>query len=197
MPTFAPKPQTQFEVIPEGAYLARCWRFIHIGTVPDSYQGMPRETNKVRLSWELPTEMKVFREGEPAKPLSIDQEYTLSLGAKANLREVVHGMIGAKLTDDEANSFDVETLVGMPCMIQVVHTKAKNGNTYANVGSVMPLIKGQSVPDPINRPITLTYNNWDQTVFDKLPPFIQNKMKESSEYIMMMGMKQDLNEIPF
>ena len=48
------------EPVPAGVFVARCYKIIHFGTVPDVYMGEQKLTNKLRIDWELPTEMKVF-----------------------------------------------------------------------------------------------------------------------------------------
>ena len=51
-----------FAPIAPGTYPARCYSMVHIGTVTEEYQGEKKEQNKVRITWELPTELKEFKE---------------------------------------------------------------------------------------------------------------------------------------
>jgi hypothetical protein len=41
--------------------------------------------------------------------------------------------------DNFPKPFDVETLIGLSCLIRVEHQTGKDGNVYANVVAVMPL----------------------------------------------------------
>jgi hypothetical protein len=60
MPIYATNSGTRRELIPAGNYIGRCYQMIHIGTVQETYLGEPKQFNKVRIGWELPTERKVF-----------------------------------------------------------------------------------------------------------------------------------------
>jgi len=59
MPIYATNSGTRRELIPAGNYIGRCYQMIHIGTVQETYLGEPKQFNKVRIGWELPTERKV------------------------------------------------------------------------------------------------------------------------------------------
>ena len=65
------------ELIPAGNYIARCYQMLQIGTVEEEYKGEKKMQEKVRISWELPTELKVFKEENGEQPLVISKEYTL------------------------------------------------------------------------------------------------------------------------
>ena len=198
MPINAPYKGKDFDPVPAGNHIARCYQILHIGTVPEEYEGRVNMMNKVRFTWELPNETKVFKEGEPAKPLSISKDYTLSMGDKANLRKVVEGWLGAGLHKEEAEFFDVETLIGQPCMLNVVHKKSKGGNLYADVLGVASIPKGMTAPEAINTSRVINYENFDQAVFDKLPDFLKDKMKKSEEYKRLTDPGSvSADEIPF
>lgn len=186
-PLIAPKQKSTFTPAPAGTHIARCIRLIHIGTTMGEYMGQPQEQNKIRLSFELPEEKKVWKEGEEAKPFVTDQEYTLSMGEKANLRKLVEGMIGTTLHDGEANSFDLNQIVGMPCLITIKHKTSKAGNVRAEIAHASPLMKSQVCPPAFNPTVILTYEDWNQAVFDKLPDFLKEKMASSNEYKKKFG----------
>jgi len=80
---------TPRELIPTGNYIARCYKMIHIGTVEEVILGDKKILNKVRIGWELPTELRVFNEEKGEQPLVIDKEFTLSLYEKSALRGVL------------------------------------------------------------------------------------------------------------
>lgn len=195
MATFAPKPQSQFVNAPEGTHLARCISFIHIGTIMDEYLGEAREFNKIRLTFELPQETKVFKEGEEAKPLVISQEYTLSMGEKANLRKLVEGMIGKSMVDGEADLFDVESLVGKACIINIKHKTSKAGKERAEIASAAPLMKGQECPPQVNPSKVLTYTSWNTELFNEQPQFLRESIMSSKEYKDMFADKYPTSDV--
>ena len=181
MPTFSKKPTFTRELPPIGTHIATCYQFIHIGTNEDSFKGEPTLFNKIRLSFELPDEMRTF--GDKGEQLmSISQEYTLSMGKKANLRKLVEGIIGTALSDGEAYAFDVESLVGMSCLVTIIHKTSQAGNVRAEISTASPLMKSQKKPAQINPSKVLSYNNFDEAFFQSLPQFIKDKIVSSAEY---------------
>lgn len=182
MPTTAPKPKSTYTPAPEGTHLARCFQMIQIGTIQEEYMGKPKMMNKVRLSFELPMKTKVWKEGEPAKPLVIHKEYTFSMAEKSNLRKLIEGIIGTTLIDSEAFAFDVEHIVGKPCLINIKHKTSAKGNVRDEIASASPLMEGQTCPPQFNQTNILTYSNWDEDKFSFLPDFIKEKMMESTEF---------------
>lgn len=197
MPLTAPKSQERI-IAPEGTLKARCISLIQIGTIPVEWAGETKWMEKIRLTFELPEELHKFKnkEGvEEEKPLVISQEYTLSMGEKSNLRPVVEGIIGTSLHQEEADSFDVETIIGMPCLLNIKHKKSAKGSTFPIIETATPLMKKMTVPDAINPLKVLTYDKWDQKEFDKLPSFIQDRMKTSKQYEEKFGKQEKLEDI--
>lgn len=172
-----------FEPAPAGNHIARLYKIVHVGTIQDTYEGKPREINKIALTFELSSELHQFREGEPDRPWSVSREFTFSMGEKANLRKMVEGMIGVALQDEEATSFNIEDLLGKACLLNVVHKKNTVGKTYAQIAGASPLPKGLQAPQQYNKGVILDYEeNWNEEVFKSLPQYIQEKMVGSYEY---------------
>ncbi len=186
MPYIAPK-SPQRVIAPAGTHKACCVGLVQIGTVPVEWAGETKLLEKLRLTFELPEELHEFKEGEGKKPVVISQEYTHSMGDKSNLRPVVEGIIGTTLNQAEAEGFDHETLVGMECLLNIKQKKSAKGNDFAYIETATPLMKKMVVPKAINLLKTLTYEKWNQEEFDKLPDFIKDKMKTSSQYIEKFG----------
>jgi hypothetical protein len=157
-----------------------------IGTLMEEYQGRVDEKMKIRLTFELPTETKVFKEENGPQPRVISEEYTLSLGEKSNLRPIVEGIVG-KLSEEAAKAFDIESLVGKSCLLNITHKPSKKGVMYEHIASTSPLIKGMEKPAQVNPSRIQTFQNWDQAYFDNLPQFIKDKIISSHEYQHMVG----------
>lgn len=165
-----------------GTYAARCFSMVHIGTINENIQGKDKVLNKVRISWELPTELKEFKEGDGEKPYVVHKEFTLSMNEKATLRKFLESWRGKQFTDDEAKSFDITVLLGKPCMLSVIHKISGQNKTYADISMVTGVPKGMTVPEQVNPNYEFNYDNFSETEFAKLPSFIQDKMKLSLEY---------------
>ena len=183
----------QRELIPSGNYVARCYKMIEIGTVPTEYLGQEKMTHKVRFGWELPTELKVFNPEKGEQPLVIDKEYTLSLADKANLRKDLKSWRGKDFTDAEAEAFDVTKLLGVQCLINIIHINGKKDPTkvYEAIGSISPLPKGMECPKQINPTFVFDFENFDFSKYNSLPQFIREKIATSNEYKVL----HDLPEI--
>lgn len=124
---------------PEGTHQAVCVDVIDLGIVEGSYQGKPNKRHKIDLAWQI-DELR-----DDGKRFVLYKRYTLSLGEKATLRHDLESWRGRAFTEDELRGFDVETVIGVNCLINVQHKKSADGSrTYANVVSVMPLIKGMA-----------------------------------------------------
>lgn len=188
MAIFATNTATKRELIPAGNYVARCYQMIHIGTVPENYQGEIKEQNKVRIGWELPTELKVFNEERGEQPLIIGKEYTLSMNEKANLRKMLASWRGKDFNEDEARKFDITVLIGKPCMLNIIHKPGVKDPSmiYEEIATISPMPKGFTCPDQINETQLLTYEDWNGQVYEALPDFIKEKIKKSNEYNAMM-----------
>lgn len=174
---------SNYEPIPAGTYVARCYSMIHMGTVKESYMGEEKFVNKVRLTFELPTELKVFKEENGEQPQVISKEFTLSLGEKSNLRAFLNSWRGKALTEEECKSFDIAVLAGKACTLSIIHKTSKvSGKTYAEIASIGGVMKGMNVPDLINPQIVFSVSNFDQVAFDSFPDFIKEKIASSQEY---------------
>lgn len=175
------------ELIPAGNYVARCYQMIHIGRVKENFMGEIKDLDKVRIGWELPTETRIFKEENGEQPYVISKEFTLSLNEKSNLRKALASWRGKDFTESEAKKFDITVLVGMPCMLNVIHKHgvADPSKIYEEIGSISPMPRGIGCPPQINGSFVLDYDNFSVEKFDKLPEFIRTKMEGSEQFKKM------------
>lgn len=176
-----------YELVPSGTFIARCYSMIHIGTVSENFKGETKQMNKVRISWELPTEKKEFKQGEGLKPYSISKEFTLSMNEKSNLRKFLEGWRGAGFTDSEAKIFDITKLLGVPCMVSIIHRTSSQGRKYADISSASALIKGMQAPPQFNPSFEFSFDPFDEHKFKQLPEFLKKKIATSQEYFKVMN----------
>lgn len=185
----APKSNITRTIAPAGTHIARVIGLIYIGTIETEFKGEKKSLYKVRITWELPNKTHEFRPGEGQKPFTVSKEYTFSMGKKSNLRPVVEGIIGTSLTDEEAFGFDLNTIIGLPCLISLTHDEGETGK-YVVINGTSQLLEGVVCPPQVNETKVLEYGtNWNQAYFDSLPDFIKDKIKSSKEY----GLKMDLD----
>ena len=187
MSIIATNKKMEIEIVEAGSYPARVYQMIQLGNIT-GFQGQIQ--NKVRIGFELPTELKVFKEENGEQPRVISQEYTLSFHEKSKLRKVIEACDPNALKigeDGFLEEFDIEALIGKECLITIAHKANKEGNQFAYIDGVTRLPKGMKCPDAINAPVVLSYDNWNEEIFGKQPDFIKEKIKSSQEYQRMIS----------
>jgi len=172
------------ELIPAGSHIARCYQMIDLGTHEESFEGnAPKPKRKVSLTFEFPTEMRQFGEDNPMQPMAKSKIYTLSMHPKSNMRTDLESWRGKGFSDEEAKAFDITKLLGIPCMISIVHAKGKDGNMYANIGSISGVPKGMNIPKQINASFEFNFNDrFDIEWVEECPGWLKEIIKSSDEY---------------
>jgi len=169
----------EFEMIPSGSFIARCYKMIDVGTHTVSWGDEPiKPQRQVYLFWEIledeDGEKVAMKDG---RPFSVQNRYTLSTHPKSKLRQIVDTWRGKALTDSEAIDFDVAVLAGQYCRLQINHVEA-NGKTYANVTAV-----GFTKKKPTGQNEVTVWSvaepNMEQ--LSTMPQWLQDKIAESME----------------
>jgi len=173
------------ELPPAGNQLAICYGFVDMGTKLDNFGNM---SHKIRLTWELCNEFRVNKEGEKI-PFSVSKEYTASLNEKATLRQHLESWRGKGFTDKELEGFEMKNLIGVPCLLNIIHKESKTGNKYAVVTSITPVMKGLEIPPMFHNPIFLSFQEkpYNMEVYKKLPEYLQELISESKEWKSING----------
>lgn len=167
----APKTSKQFELPPEDRYPARCVGVVDVGSHASQY-GTKR---KLRLTWEL-----IGTKREDGNPFLISREYTFSMFLKSGLAAAAMAMVGS-LSQQEADELEVEDLLNQACEIEVVHA-TKGEKTYANVGAVLRLRKGDQVAEAVTGPQFLSLDAFDPKVYADLPDWLKAKIASAPEF---------------
>lgn len=166
--------------IEPGTYAAVCTAIIDLGEhYNKTYDNYSR---KALFQWEIPDE-QIEIDGE-MKPRVISETYTASLGEKANLRKMLESWRGLQFTADELAGFDLENVLGVPCMINVIHTENPNtGKTYAKIAAVTRLPRNFPPVTPSAKPTIFSLNDGDALEkIERYPEWIQKRIKESKTY---------------
>lgn len=168
--------------IPEDTHVARCFAVYDIGTHYD--QTFDKRNHKIIVMWEIPG-LRIELEDKETKakldlPRAISKKYTLSLGDKANLRKDLVSWRGRDFTQDELDGFDVKNLLGVACLLQVIHT-TKGKKTYANIATVTKVPKGMSVPELENPAKFFSFED-GFVIPDYVPGWVVELIKASEEY---------------
>lgn len=181
MPIIAKNAGKKRELAPQGNHVAICYKMIELGTITENFQGEDVTRHRVLLYWELSNELKDFDGNGKESPISVSKEVTLSMNEKSTLRKMLESWRGKAFTKDEANDFDITKLMGVPCMVNVIHVTSGSGNQYENVSSITPLPKGMDKPTINNKTVEFSLESFDQAIFDSFPDFIKDKINGSAE----------------
>ncbi len=120
---------------PAGTYPAVC-----VDVVDEGMKPTPNgEKHKVSLHFQIDEPFP----GKPGEFFTVRKWYTLSLNEKATLYADLVAWRGKPFTDEELAGFDLEKLIGVPCIVNIVHKPSADGSrTYANITSIMRPMKG-------------------------------------------------------
>lgn len=162
-----------FELVPAGAYVARCYRILDLGTQTQTGQFGTTSKPKVMISWELLDKDVKMEDG---RPFAVHKNYTASLSEKANLRADLEAWRNKKFTTEELESFDLKNILGAYCMIQVVHSE---DGKFANVQTIMST---KEKPAGINELVSFDIDKPDMAVYDALSDNMKIKISSAPEW---------------
>ena len=164
----------ELQLAPAGAHRAICYLVADVGT----HNGPYGAKHQMVVGWELTDELM-----EDRRPFAVSKFYTLSLAPKAGLKADLESWRGRPFTTQELEGFDLSKLLGAPALVTVVHKENKQGSMRAIVSSVTSLPKSMKKPTPFN-PVACFDLDEPTAAEDinKLPEWIQNKVRESSEW---------------
>lgn len=163
-----------FELVPEGAYVARCIKVIDLGTQTLTGQFGTKQVKQVMVTWELLDEEVKMQDG---RPFAATQFYTASLHEKAKLRKDLEAWRGKKFSDEELEGFDLKNVLGSYCMLQIVHSQ---DGQYANVNAIMSY-RGEK-PEGVNELVAFDISNPDMNVFNALSDKMKAKITSTPEW---------------
>lgn len=169
---------SDFKQAPIGNHVARCIRLIDLGTQHGEYQGQPNTRNQVLVTWELCNELM-----EDGKPFTVSHFYTNSLNEKATMRAHLEAWRGQQFTEAETRGFDLNNILGKPCMLTVI----ANDKGRSKVSAVSGMPKGMKAPEAVNKPTAFWIEEWTQEAWDAIPKGIREIIEKSDEYKARTG----------
>jgi len=116
-----------------GQFLAQCVDTIDLGEKVEAFQDNPEKL--------VPKCVLVFRTGEKndkGEPHDIGQEYTISMGDRANLRRILEAWRGQPYTEGQiSDGVPLDKLTGNWAILTVAHKTSLKGRTYGFIQSVV------------------------------------------------------------
>jgi hypothetical protein len=145
---------------PEGTGAATLTVLAFLGRHRQTFQGQTKERELVGLSYEL-----AERAGEDGRALSVNETLTFSMHEKAKFFARIKALCAGR---EPPEGFDLGKLLGRSYLITVAH-EARDGNTYANIAGVSPILRGMQVLASSVPPIGYDIDDRDAGTFDLLP----------------------------
>ena len=177
-----------FEPAPSGTHIARCIRIIDLGTAHDDF--WDKDKHEVFFMWEIPAEMKTYtndKNEEVVEPFTVSKFYTMSLSDKAHLRRDLESWRSKPFTEEELAGFNPVTIMGAPCMINVIHKDRKSGGINAFVQTITSMPSGLECPPMVHSPVFFSLEDFQEKEFDALSKGIKARIMKSHEYKHMQG----------
>lgn len=129
-----------FVPAPAGAHPAICCDVVDLGILEVSYNGKTNKQHKIKIVWQLDEDR------DDGSPFRVQKRYTLSLHEKSNLRKDLAAWRGRDFSAEELEGFELDTLIAVPALLNVIHAPGRDGQTWANIASLMRLPKQMSAP---------------------------------------------------
>lgn len=178
-----------------GNHLAICSGVIHIGTGPETYEGHTKMQDRVVVLVELVKTNHVFDEKKGPEPFIVRQKYTNSMGTTAKLRKVLEGWRGEPFTNDEAQKFNIFSIAGAPCMVNIIKKTSAGGKDRVEIQSISQVPEELIENFPAQRTKMLVWGfpnigkgeKFDTEGFNRIPTFFQEEIKKSDQYKLLAG----------
>ncbi|MEI6193517.1 MAG: hypothetical protein WCS42_04215 [Verrucomicrobiota bacterium] len=127
--TLTNKPGGNFEPHPEGIHPAVCVDVMDQGLMEQSFQGVKKMVNKVKLVFESEAVT------ETGVRCTVSRSVTASLHPKSTLAEIITKWRGRPVAEGE--TIPLGKLIGACCTLVVSHSQSPDGTkTYANIDAV-------------------------------------------------------------
>lgn len=152
---------------PADVHLACCVGVYDMGTQVTNFGAK----KQVKLVWELDC-LK-----DNGQRYTISKDFTPSMNEKAALRKLIESWSGKKLTDEQSKEFDIGTLLGKSCQLQVIH----NGE-YANVGAIIKLPANAQPMKPVSPLVSYDMDRDGRNIPDGTPEFVKKKILAAQEW---------------
>jgi hypothetical protein len=178
----APKGSGTGVIAPAGSHVARCYSVVDLGSHTEDGTFGINTNRKIRISWELPEELHVFKEENGPQPIAVHKEYNFVVGKKSNLRKDLGSWRGKEYTDEEIQHVDIEKILGVTALLNIVHVVSQAGNTYAKIVGVSNPPKGLKIPAEVNAPVYYDIEMGQNEVFNSFPEFLRKRILACNEW---------------
>ena len=172
------KAVSEIPAMEDGTYPAVCVGIVDLG---EQYNATFKNfSEKILVIFEIPSETLEI-DGEK-KPRWLSKEFTASMGDKGNLKKFLISWRGKAFTDAELDGeYDITEMLGSSCLLQVLKEEKKD-RFFNNISAAIAMPSGIPGVVPVTEPFAFDLDEWNEETFAALPEWIQNKIKNSSQY---------------
>lgn len=160
-----------------GTYTGICVGAYYIGEQETNYKGKTGYDRQVLLTFEFPDE-SIEIDGKQ-KPRQMSKTVTATTSKRGNLRGIASSLMKKDYTDEEFRLFDTDDLLGRSALLKV---EVNDSKERSKIVGWMPLPKGMPQPTTESELLAFSVTEWDDDKFAKLPEWVQERIKKSTEY---------------
>ena len=162
--------------------LACCVKVIDVGTQNFKAPSGATPKREIVLAWEL-----MFASEHHKRLLQIVyKSYELNLTKGSTLRQDLQSWLGDELKEDSIKRFAPKSLLSKYCILKLDSYIGVDGKKNHSAQKITPLPKEFDLSKLV-KPVTqfgiFMVSEPDMNLLESLPPEIQNKIKNSPEYI--------------
>jgi hypothetical protein len=171
--------KSTFTPPPAGIHVARCFACIALGTRPAGEMAAGRK--RVLIMWEIPA-VRIWSDAHEREIAAVaHKEYTASLHPQSNLLPDLEDWRGRKFTKEQADAFELFSVVGKTCRIEISHGLSQTNKLKAKIEKITPLNSFQC-PPPEHQPVAYDIEMGQNAVFQLIEPWVQKKIMACTEW---------------
>lgn len=169
---------------PVGEQLSRLVQIVDLGS--QRFKGED-PSRKIYFGFETCHARHTFKDENGPEPFMLQSEFAWYMTSanpakKTKLRQFVESFFGKPFpSEDAAANFDFSTMIDRGVILVVNHAFKTDGTPKAQIVSVRPAGKVE-LPPRHNKAVVYEITNGEDTEFQKLPEFLQKKIRESEEF---------------
>lgn len=174
------KPSVERKLLKAGQLPARIVQIVDLGLqAQNPYQGQEKKPAfELYVTFEFPTQ-RIEVDGE-SRPMWKSRRVVMSTHEKSRCKQWYD-----KLDPENKYAGDWASLLTSPCLVFIAHEKGKGkheGKVFDKIGDINPLVEGMEVAPLENEPALFDLTSPNMEVWERLPEFLQNIIKENLQY---------------
>jgi hypothetical protein len=163
------------ELCPAENMRAKIIRIYFVGTQENTFEPNQKPVPKLVITFEADSQ-----KSDGTNHL-LSMVVTYSLHEKSSLTKQFGSILGDKWPTKPGQSFDIAELVGLDCMVDVVHSAKKDGTLSAKIGKIGKLPRGFQPLESDMDQFLWSFDDPGAMNDEKVPEWIRKMASESIE----------------